>query len=260
MKNLYLICSTRARYYNSDLSVWLSVDPMAHASPHQSPYAYCSNNPVGRVDPTGMIDDLVITGGAADDAVAQLQQSTPNLTLTRDAATGKVEATGTAKTPIEKQVQAMANDTQITVNITAENSNTLSTGETTNGGSYMGNSVQKDANGNVTHVDTYQEVNPQALASWDQKTNSTGLMAHEAIESYIGGQIANKSGNASPKAGQPGSTYNQAHLAANKYSLGGIQSMQTPGFSIQINKGVDRLCNPIIIKNVTRTTYQKGNF
>jgi len=45
-----------ARYYDSDLSVWLSVDPMSDMYPHQSPYMYCSGNPVMRIDPNGMWD------------------------------------------------------------------------------------------------------------------------------------------------------------------------------------------------------------
>lgn len=43
-----------ARYYNSDLSLWLSVDPMADKYPGVSPYAYCANNPIKLVDPNGM--------------------------------------------------------------------------------------------------------------------------------------------------------------------------------------------------------------
>ncbi len=42
-----------ARYYDSDLSIWLSVDPMADKLPHQSPYVYCNNNPIILVDPDG---------------------------------------------------------------------------------------------------------------------------------------------------------------------------------------------------------------
>ena len=42
-----------ARYYNSDLSIWLSVDPMADKYPSTSPYTYCGNNPVKLVDPKG---------------------------------------------------------------------------------------------------------------------------------------------------------------------------------------------------------------
>ena len=42
-----------ARYYSSDLSIWLSVDPMSGKYPSLSPYVYCANNPVKLVDPNG---------------------------------------------------------------------------------------------------------------------------------------------------------------------------------------------------------------
>ena len=42
-----------ARYYNSDLSIWLSVDPMAAKYPSSSPYVYCADNPVKLTDPDG---------------------------------------------------------------------------------------------------------------------------------------------------------------------------------------------------------------
>ena len=42
-----------SRYYNSDLSIWLSVDPMSDKYPSLSPYVYCANNPVKLVDPNG---------------------------------------------------------------------------------------------------------------------------------------------------------------------------------------------------------------
>ena len=41
------------RHYNSDLSIWLSVDPMSDKYPSTSPYTYCGNNPVRLVDPNG---------------------------------------------------------------------------------------------------------------------------------------------------------------------------------------------------------------
>ena len=42
-----------ARYYNLDLSLWLSVDPMADKYPSLSPYNYCAWNPMKLVDPDG---------------------------------------------------------------------------------------------------------------------------------------------------------------------------------------------------------------
>ena len=47
-----------SRYYSSDLSIWLSVDPMAGKYPSLSPYVYCADNPVRLVDPNGKeVDD-----------------------------------------------------------------------------------------------------------------------------------------------------------------------------------------------------------
>ena len=42
-----------ARYYDSDLSIWLSVDPRASSYPGLTPYNYCANNPVNLIDPNG---------------------------------------------------------------------------------------------------------------------------------------------------------------------------------------------------------------
>ena len=42
-----------ARYYSSDLSIWLSVDPMSAKYPSLSPYVYCANNPLKYIDPNG---------------------------------------------------------------------------------------------------------------------------------------------------------------------------------------------------------------
>ena len=42
-----------ARYYNSDLSLWLSVDPMSDKYPNLSPYNYCLWNPLRVIDPDG---------------------------------------------------------------------------------------------------------------------------------------------------------------------------------------------------------------
>jgi len=48
-----------ARYYSSELSIWLSVDPMSGNYPSTSPYAYCRNNSIILYDPNGMFDDWV---------------------------------------------------------------------------------------------------------------------------------------------------------------------------------------------------------
>jgi len=42
-----------SRYYSSDLSIWLSVDPQSDKYAYQSGYVYCGNNPIKIVDPDG---------------------------------------------------------------------------------------------------------------------------------------------------------------------------------------------------------------
>ena len=44
-----------ARYYAPP--TFISRDPLMSEKPWLTPYHYCSNNPVGRVDPSGMLDD-----------------------------------------------------------------------------------------------------------------------------------------------------------------------------------------------------------
>ena len=45
-----------ARYYDSEVSVWLSVDPLSDKYPSTSPYMYVRGNPIMLVDPNGMWD------------------------------------------------------------------------------------------------------------------------------------------------------------------------------------------------------------
>ncbi len=47
-----------ARYLDSEISIWLSVDPLAQERPWLSPYNYCQLNPIGRIDKDGLIDVL----------------------------------------------------------------------------------------------------------------------------------------------------------------------------------------------------------
>ncbi len=49
-----LITGFGARYYDSDISVWLSVDPLADKYPSMSPFMYVLGNPIALIDPNGM--------------------------------------------------------------------------------------------------------------------------------------------------------------------------------------------------------------
>ena len=51
-----------ARYYNPELSLWLSVDPMVEKYPAFSPYNYTLNNPIIATDPDGRAPGRPLTG------------------------------------------------------------------------------------------------------------------------------------------------------------------------------------------------------
>lgn len=50
----------QARYYDSDIGRFLSVDTLAGERLTLNPYNYVSNNPISRIDPNGMLDDWVV--------------------------------------------------------------------------------------------------------------------------------------------------------------------------------------------------------
>lgn len=52
-----------ARYYDPRVSIWLSTDPLQEKYPDRTPYHYCSNNPVTRIDPNGKTDYIVSAKG-----------------------------------------------------------------------------------------------------------------------------------------------------------------------------------------------------
>lgn len=51
-----------ARIFDPRLVRWLSVDPLFSSYPYQSPYVSMSNNPLNRIDPTGMGDHYTKDG------------------------------------------------------------------------------------------------------------------------------------------------------------------------------------------------------
>jgi RHS repeat-associated protein len=79
-----------SRYYSSDLSIWLSVDPMSDKYPSLSPYVYCANNPIKLVDPNG--EEVVIDGNASSWAMTKLSSTYKNLNLSISEG-GKLKAT-----------------------------------------------------------------------------------------------------------------------------------------------------------------------
>jgi len=52
-----------ARFYDATRGQWTTPDPLAALNYAVSPYVYCSNNPLNRIDPTGMVDEKPVYGG-----------------------------------------------------------------------------------------------------------------------------------------------------------------------------------------------------
>jgi RHS repeat-associated protein len=51
-----------ARMYDPAIGRFTTMDPLAEKNYNISPYAYCSNNPINRIDPTGMKDTTFVAG------------------------------------------------------------------------------------------------------------------------------------------------------------------------------------------------------
>jgi RHS repeat-associated protein len=168
-----------ARYYDSGLSIWLSVDPMSDKYPSMSPYNYCANNPVMLVDPDGRF--VIITGAQAMAAFASLQQAT-NLKLKINS-DGKVEidtdTDGGGRILNEndqKLYDAIKSEDKI-VNIDADPSHTDNPG----GGANMG--TKKLNNGTVKST---MHVNTDLLKAFETNSSAptgSGIL-HEVLEGY----------------------------------------------------------------------------
>ncbi len=63
-----------ARYYDSEVSVWLSVDPLADKHPDYTPYAYVYNNPLNLIDPFGL-DSIQLNRDGTTNVVATTEDN-----------------------------------------------------------------------------------------------------------------------------------------------------------------------------------------
>jgi len=104
------------RYYDSGLSIWLSVDPMSDKYPSMSPYNYCANNPVMLVDPDGR--RIYLTGVLAQFFVSQIKKQT-NLTVSYDKNSEILSFSGTSQNRFDDLLLEASTNDNIIINIHA---------------------------------------------------------------------------------------------------------------------------------------------
>ena len=215
------------RYYSSELSVWLSVDPMADKYPSMSSYVYCANNPVKLVDPNG--EKIVVDGDDASDVVTQINNKTSEKFNVFIDDNGNMDYSGKAKTKIDRFLKKAIKQENVKVIIKANNNQETFT--TYDGKKY---NYYKDEEGvmaagayggSVYHdgsADSYQYVDPKRSADLDMMVGDNepgGFLLHEIAEGYFSASIALKKQTSDPI--NEHNNYNKAHYKANGIMGGG---------------------------------------
>ena len=245
-----------ARYQDSKYGIWYSVDPLAEKYPNVSSYVYCLDNPVKFVDPDGR--KLNVTGAIADKAVEQLQSGAgKSITLTKaeDGTMSYKNETGKALKGNAKIIAGIIDDQKNTVNLKTTDTDKTSSNEPFTGGAFMGNTVAKDASGNVISVNANQEVNPNLLGEIDSFTGDFGKMImHEVTESYQGAIESFKTGVSAPKAtmaerNNPQSAYSRAHNLAEKQSPMKYQDYDANGNRLYDNGDNYSIRNTVVLNH-----------
>jgi len=93
-----------SRYYSSDLSIWLSVDPMAAKYASLSPYVYCANNPVKLVDPNGEYLEVANNDDTHHDLLSIVDESHRNRVIFNKDGSVSVNLEGLSEEALNKDI------------------------------------------------------------------------------------------------------------------------------------------------------------
>ena len=164
-----------SRYYSSDLSIWLSVDPMSDKYPSLSPYTYCANNPIKLVDPDG--EEIVDENGVKcyDEKKGWLDNAPEDTKRIGNA----MMQTKTGRAQFEKLVQT---DTKVKMQISSENKNNKK--ECIMGESIYNNSdILKDNKGNYHLKEATMIIYEKSISSY---LNGSGDVNATSMANNVG--------------------------------------------------------------------------
>jgi len=180
-----------ARYYMSDVSIWLSVDPLWEKFPNISPFNYCHLNPVMLTDPDGMDDDVVITGNQDQSAFNDLQSGS-KLPLVFDRQSGQVTIDGdigVSKDPFSGALSGFLSDDDLQLASAINDHSVISELNADSGNESAGSCMAtgKPKNG---IVETTNNVNMEEVKKTNGKPGE--IVKHEITEGHEYGKIALK--------------------------------------------------------------------
>ena len=231
-----------ARYYDSGLSVWLSVDPLSDKYPSMSPYTYCANNPIMMVDPDGMRVNLF--GSCIQLAINGLNKFT-KLDLYNNGGVLDRHNKGEGSTIIDKILIKMIESPSLVFDIYCGDSDDItklipnSKIKKSDAGSFLGDEVTCNDKGEVSNVKATQYINVMKANQYDSDLQRTigSMVLHEFVEAFCGAMISQLNGESTVTDGSSENpVYKAAHYMANSIMCGTTKPIEKEVVSYRLGR------------------------